>query len=261
MFLEVLLLRLLLWVGVPLLLVVLAIGPLRFWRSVTTFWSWLWMRRLDPERILTDVVNQHQEHIVALRQALSRLEAAEVDITRNINKSHENLTTLEEEAQVFVRRGDDLGARAALYKLNIERLAVRGFEEHLERQRRQITEARRRLYLLELQLRQYEVGRSILLSQLAEAQTVEQQYAIASNFDPFQTVANWQQAEGIVQEKTLSARAVEQVYTDLAEMPLVAQAAQVDPGQLDQQLAEMKANLAQAPGKTPDKTGRNGRTV
>src|SRR5262249_47271727 len=104
-------------------------------------------------------------------------------------------------------------------------------------------ESRRRLYLVELQLRQYEVGRSILLSQLAEAQTVEQQYAIANNFDPFSAVANWQQAEGMVQEKALTARAAEQVYTDIAEIPLAGQPVQVDSAALDAQLAELKASL------------------
>src|SRR5262249_1575290 len=147
-------------------------------------WSWLTTRRLDPEAILTEVVQAHEKRIAALRKALARSEAAEVDITRNARQSEENMAGLEKEALAHAGRGDDLGARAALYKLNMERLAVKSFQEQLERQRQHITEARRRLYLLELQLRQYEVGRSILLSQLAEAQTVEQQYAIANNFDP-----------------------------------------------------------------------------
>jgi phage shock protein A len=128
--------------------------------------------------------------------------------------------------------------------VNLERLAVNSFQEQLTRQREHIAEARRRLYLLELQLRQYEVGRSILLSQLAEAKTVEQQYAIANNFDPFSAVAHWQQAEGMVQEKALTARAVEQVYNDVAEMPLAGQPAQVDPAALDAQLAALKTQLA-----------------
>jgi len=245
-FLESMLLRLLLWIAVPIGLVVLALGPSRVRNWLTEFWSWLWARRLDPERILTHVVRQHEEHIAALRKALARSEAAEAEISRNISKSEQNIGTLEEEARASVTRSDDLGARAALYKLNLERLAVKSFEEHLERQRRQITEARRRLYLLELQLRQYEVGRSILLSQLAEAETVEQQYAIANNFDPFSAVANWQEAEGIVQEKALTARAVEQVYTDVAEIPLSAQPAHVEPSLLDAQLAELKARLGKA---------------
>jgi hypothetical protein len=92
-------------------------------------------------------------------------------------------------------------------------------------------------------LRQYEVGRSILLSQLAEAKSVEQQYAIATNFDPFNAIANWQQAEGLVQEKALNARAFEQVYADLAEMPLAGQPAQVDHAALDAQLAALKARI------------------
>jgi phage shock protein A len=245
-FLDVVLLRVILWVGVPVFLVVLALGPIRVWQWLKDFQNWLWRRRLDPEQILTHVVKQHEEHIAALRRALGRSESAEAEIARNIAKSTDNIAALEAEARANVSRGDDLGARAALYKLNLERLAVNSFQEHLDRQKQHIMEARRRLYLLELQLRQYEVGRSILLSQLAEARTVEQQYDIANNFDPFSAVANWQQAEGIVQEKALSARAVEQVYTDVAEIPLSAQSAQVEPSLLDAQLAELKTRL----GKT-----------
>jgi phage shock protein A len=235
-------------------LVVLAIGPARCRRAVQAAWTWLWKRRLDPEEILTQVVRLHEKHIDPLRKALARSETAENEIARNLRKSKENISTIEDEAYNFVSRADDLGARAALYKLNLERLALKSFEEQLQRQRQHITEARRRLYLLELQLRQYEVGRSILLSQLAEAQTVEQQYAIAKNFDPFNAVANWQQAEGFVQEKALNARAVEQVYSDLAEMPLAGQPAQVDPAALDCQLAELKARL----GPAKDRNGQKG---
>jgi phage shock protein A len=236
--------RLVLWLGLPLALLVMVLGPLRVWRAVKRGWTWLWRKRLDPEDILTQVVRQHEQHIDAVRRALSRSETAEADIRRNIGRSKENIAGLEEEARANVLHGDDLGARAALYKVNLERLAVNSFQEQLTRQREHIAEARRRLYLLELQLRQYEVGRSILLSQLAEAKTVEQQYAIANNFDPFSAVAHWQQAEGMVQEKALTARAVEQVYNDVAEMPLAGQPAQVDPAALDAQLAALKTQLA-----------------
>jgi phage shock protein A len=242
-FFEWFVLRAFLWVVVPIGLVVLALGPERVWRKIKNGWAWFWRSRLDPERILSNVVQRHEEHIDALRQALTRSETAEADIARNIAKSKDNLEALDQEAHNQVLRGDDLGARAALYKLNLEKLAVKSFEEQLQRQRQHIVEARRRLYLLELQLRQYEVGRSILLSQLAEAKTVEQQYAIANNFDPFSAVAHWQQAEGMVQEKALNARAVEQVYTDVAEMPLAGQPAQVDPAALDAQLAALKARV------------------
>jgi phage shock protein A len=237
------LLRLFLWVVLPLGLVVWALGPERVWSKIKGGWTWFWRTRLEPEEILSRVVRRHQEHIEALREALTRSETAEHDIARNIEESKENLEALEQEARNHVLHNDDLGARAALYKLNLEKLAVKTFEEQLERQRQHIIESRRRLYLLELQLRQYEVGRSILLSQLAEAKTVEQQYAIANNFDPFSAVAHWQQAEGIVHEKALNARAVEQVYTDVAEMPLAGQPAQVDPAALDDQLAALKARV------------------
>jgi phage shock protein A len=255
-FLEVAVLRLVLWVVLPLVLVVLVVGPARARGWLRAFWSWLWIKRLDPEAILTQVVKGHEKRITALREVLARSESAERDIARNMKKSEDNLTTLDDEARAHVLRRDDLGARAALYKLTLERLACKSFQEQLARQQQHITEARRRLYLLELQLRQYEVGRSILLSQLAEARTVEQQYDIANNFDPFNAVANWQQAEGMVQEKAVNARAVEAVYSDLAEMPLAGQPVQVDPAALDAQLAELKMQLSLGNGH--GKTGRSG---
>src|SRR5947207_7177502 len=117
--LESVVLRLVLWVVLPLALIVLLLGPKRVWSWLGHFWSWLSAKRLDPEQILTQVVRLHEKHIAALRQALARSETAEADITRNIRKSQENLTAIEDEAGVQVARNDDLGARPALYKLSL----------------------------------------------------------------------------------------------------------------------------------------------
>src|SRR5262245_58720150 len=115
-FLEVVVLRAFLWVGLPLCLIVLAIGPIRVWRWWTRFWNWLRKKRLEPEEILTHVVKQHERHIAGLRKALARAESAEMEIIRNIDKSRDNIAALEKEAQGHVQHDDDLGARAALYK-------------------------------------------------------------------------------------------------------------------------------------------------
>jgi phage shock protein A len=242
-FLEAVVLRFVLWIVLPVALIVLLIGPRRVGRWLSHFWNWLWCQRQEPEAILNRVVRAQEKRIGALRTALARSESAERDIIRNMKKSYENIANLEEEARGHVAHSDDFGARAALYKINLERQALQSFQQQKARQHGHVTEARQRLHLLELQLRQYEVGRSILLSELAEAQTVEQQYAIASKFDPFNALANWQQAEGMVQEKALSARAVEQVYSDIAELPLTGQPVQVDPAALDAQLAELKEQV------------------
>ena len=245
--LEWVVIRLILFVILPLALVILVVGPARFWRKVRRAWSWVWGGAMEPEQILASVVKQQQEHIDALRTALVHADATEVSIVRNMRTSEEHIARREQEARTLAERGDDTGAKAALYQLNLERLAVQSFQEQLERQRQHIAEARRRLYLLELQLRQYEVGRSILLSQLAQAKSVEQQFEIAHRFDPFSAIANWHQAEGMVQEKARTARAVEQVQLDTADMPLAVQPAEIDPAVLDAQLAELKGQLKKGP--------------
>ena len=129
---------------------------------------------------------------------------------------------------------------AALFKLNLEQQAVENYRRQSERQQALIADSRKRLFQIELQLRQYEVGRSILLSQLAQAKTVEQQYAIAQEFDPFNAIATWREAEGLVHEKAIQAQAIERVYNDIHE-PAPLEAA--DAAAIEAQLAELKARL------------------
>jgi phage shock protein A len=250
-FFEYVFFRGFLWVGLPMLLVVLAVGPGRCWRAVKRGWSWLWRKRLDPEEVLGQVVKQYQALVESLNGTLARSRKAEYDLLQHIKQSEDNLVALEAAAGKAAKSQDDLEAKAVLYRINLERSALVTFRGQLERQKKQIDDVRKHLYLGELQLRQYEVGRSILLSQLAEAQTAEQQYTIASQFDPFSAVANWKQAEDVVEEKQMNARAVERVYADLMDGPLGATPGTPPPPHvaaeaLDEQLRQLKERLRQA---------------
>jgi phage shock protein A len=239
-FLEWLIIRLA-FVAAGLFLVVLAIGPSRSWRYLKGAWGWLTESRLEPAEVLNRVVREHEKAIRQLKDVLSQSESVHTEIVRNRRKSEESIHALQNEARNLAVANDDLGAKAALFKLNLEQMALAGFQHQQQRQRERIDQTRRRLHLLELQLRQYEVGRSILLAQLAEAKTVEQQYALATQFDPTGAVAAWNRAEGDVTQAARTARAVEQVYEDTADLPLTGQAARIDPEMLDRQLAELKA--------------------
>src|SRR2546423_478520 len=183
-FVEFFLLRLVVWLGLLSALVALAVGPRRLWRGVKRTWTIAWRKRLDPEEILTQVVKQREQHVKAVGAALGQAEQAEAAIREHLRQSEEHVAALSAEAARLAELGDELGARAALYKINLEKSAIENFREQLVQQCGMVAESRRRLYMLELQLRQYEVGRSILLSQLAQAEKVEEQYAIARRFDP-----------------------------------------------------------------------------
>jgi phage shock protein A len=245
-FVEFFLLRLVVWLGLLSALVALAVGPRRLWRGMKRTWTVAFRKRLDPEEILTQVVDQHQQHVKAVRAALGQAEQAEAAIREHLRQSEQHVTVLAAEATRLAQAGDELGARAALYKINLERSAIENFGEQLTRQCGMVAESRHRLYLLELQLRQYEVGRSILLSQLAQAEKVEEQYAIARGFDPFNAVANWQKAEGLVQEKSLNARAIERVYADTSELAAAGPPVTIDPVVLEAQLVALRAQLKKA---------------
>src|SRR5258708_29196658 len=130
-------------VGLPLLLVLLGDGPKRWWRSVRRGWHWLWKKRLEREEILAQVVRQHEELVEAVKNVIVRAEAAETEIVSNIEKGERNIAALEEESRLAAAQGDDLAAREALFKLNLERLANDNFRERLAQQRQVIAESRR----------------------------------------------------------------------------------------------------------------------
>jgi phage shock protein A len=250
-FIEFLFLRGVLFVGLPVLLAVLLIGPARVWKSLKKVGYFLFRSRLEPEQILARVVRQHEQHVAQVRKALTQAENTELAIRAQLTEGENQAAALESEAQTLASRGDDLGARGALFKLNLERQAVDNFRRQAERQQSLIADSRKRLFQIELQLRQYELGRSILLSQLAQAKTVEQQYAIAQEFDPFNAISTWREAEGLVHEKAIQAQAIERVYNDIHEPPALEA---VDAATLEAQLAELKARLpgqAKPPGSLP----------
>lgn len=239
-FIELFLLRMVLWVGPPILLAVLIVGPRRLGAAIKRVWRSLWTKRLEPEEILSQVVKQHEERVEAVKHVIGQAEAAESDIVRSLKQSEAHLAALEKESSELAARGDETGSREALYKLNLEKLAADNFREQLAKQRQVIADSRRRRFQLELQLRQYEVGRSILLSQLAEAEEVEQQYAIARHFDPFNAVADWQRAEAAVQEKTANAKALERVQSDIAAAA-AADLGEIDPIAVKAELDQLRA--------------------
>src|SRR5438105_7380321 len=133
-FIELMMLRGVLWVGIPLLLFVLAVGPRRVRGALLRVRKWLFERPLDPQEVLTRVVRQHEEHVAALREALKQAEATEQEIAQNIRLSEDSITVQEREARERLRQGDELGARAALFKLNLESQAIETFQHHRERQ-------------------------------------------------------------------------------------------------------------------------------
>jgi phage shock protein A len=212
---EYLILRGLLFIGLPVLLVVLAVGPSRCRAIIRRLWSQLWQRKQEPEEVIEQVVKQYRDMVAVLEQTLARARAADETLDRNIRQSEENLTALDGEARAAAGKGDDIAAKGVLFKTTLERQALEAFREQRIRHGRQIDEIRGNLHATELQLRQYEVGRELLLSQLAEANSVEHQYRIASEFDPFSAVANWKKAENMVEEKQLSARVMSRVAADL----------------------------------------------
>ena len=149
---EYLILRGLLFVGVPIMLFALAVGPARCRAIASRFWAQIWQRKQEPEEVIEQVVQQYRVMVGSLNQTLEKAHAADATLERNIEQSEANLATLDGEAREAAGRGDDLNAKGVLFKSNLERQALAAFSEQRTRHARQIDEIRRNLYAAELQL-------------------------------------------------------------------------------------------------------------
>ncbi len=229
-FVELVVLRLVLLVGLPLVACVLIFGPARVEQSLIRAWNWFWSKRYEPEQLLRHVVRQ-QEHLVAeQRLKLHTAESAQADSAAALQRSGTEIANLEKKAERLAFAGDDLGARAALLKLHLERYQAAKLLEQLHLHDKKTAEARKQLYAAELQLRQYEVGREIFLRQAAELKTMNEQLAMARDFDPFHAIVEWRTAETEGAPPALSASAVPALPP-----------AEPDPELIEQQLLHLKS--------------------
>jgi phage shock protein A len=238
---EQFLLHLFLWVVLPLLLIAVLAGPKRTKRFLERFWFNMTTSAQNPALVMERVVKEHEANIRSLKDVLRQAEGIQQEIAKNLRQCEEAMPALEKEAKELVAKGDDLGARAALSRLHLERRAAEGFRAQKAEEEARITQARRRLHLLELQLRQFELNRRILLNQLAEAKTVEQQYALANRFDPYNAVGAWMRTEGMVAEERDAARILDQLYAQTTDLPAGGQPALIDPEMVEADLARLKA--------------------
>jgi phage shock protein A len=240
-FFEWVILRLVLFVGIPTIVAVVVLGPSRVERILSRWWNWFWGKRYEPEQLLAEVVRKHQDQVAAHKRTVEIAEAAERDAERNHRKSEAEIASLEKKARQAVRSGDDLGARAILLKLNLERRQAAKSQEEWDRRRLETVEERKKLYLLELELRQFEVGRESFLQQVATAATMDQQLAVARNFDPFNTIAAWRRSEETDDKLVVPSSGCS------APPPLQGGITNAASSEIDLQIAELKAQLESAP--------------
>jgi chromosome segregation ATPase len=217
---EQFLLHLFLWVVLPLLLIAVLAGPKRTKRFLERFWFNMTTSAQNPALVMERVVKEHEANIRSLKDVLRQAEGIQQEIAKNLRQCEEAMPALEKEAKELVAKGDDLGARAALSRLHLERRAAEGFRAQKAEEEARITQARRRLHLLELQLRQFELNRRILLNQLAEA---------------------WMRTEGMVAEERDAARILDQLYAQTTDLPAGGQPALIDPEMVEADLARLKA--------------------
>src|SRR5215471_14768633 len=98
-FVELIALRLVLLVGLPLLACVLIFGPARVEKRLVRAWNWFWGKRYEPEQLLRRVVEKQHELIAARRRLAERAESTLAELAASLRRSETEIANLETKAK------------------------------------------------------------------------------------------------------------------------------------------------------------------
>jgi phage shock protein A len=198
-------------------------------------------RAEDPEKVLQQIMVDMQQD---LREAKLHVAAAIRDQKKLETRYQENLDLAdrwEKRAISAVEEGDDALAKEALRrKRNFEQLA-KGYKEQLEEQTRSVKLLKTSLAALEAKIEEARRRKDLLIARQKRAQAQKAISESMNGMSKSSALAVLERMEGKVKAAEIHAEAIAELEADSLE----ARFARLDNEDVDDELAKLKAKLAE----------------
>jgi len=198
----------------------------------------------DPEKVLEQAVIDMQEDLVKLRQAVARVIAEQKRSEQQYNLNQEEANKWQQRAQLALSKGDETLARDALVRKKNHADTAAIFKTQLEQQTAQVDTLKRSLVALESKIQEAKTKKTMLQARSQAAKATEELQKTIGNMSTGSATSAFERMEN----KVLQAEARSQAAGELAGTGLELQFAQLEgAGEVDYELAQMKAALASSP--------------
>lgn len=199
----------------------------------------------DPEKILEQAVEDMQQDLIQMRQAVAGAIASQKRTERQVSQAEATAHEWYSRAQLALSQGDETLAREALSKRKLARETAKTLLPHLIQQNEVVAKLRKELRVLESKLIEVKTKKDFYIARIRSAQASAKVYEMLENF---QTESALERMEEKVmrleaQEDAIASllpQAIAQLTTSSLEDQFAVWEAEDD---LDSQLAAMKANL------------------
>ncbi len=199
----------------------------------------------DPEKILEQTVNDMQEDLIQMRQAVAQAIAAEKRTEQEYKKNQDASNQWQERASLAVTKGNDELAREALTRRKQYQETATGLLQALDKQKETVGKLRRELTALEGKIAEAKAKKDLLVARAKSAKASENINQVLNKVSPGSSLATFDRMEQKVLDLEARSAAVGELATDSVEDKF--RALESGPTAVDDDLAALKAQMGMLP--------------
>ncbi|MEA5538817.1 PspA/IM30 family protein [Limnoraphis robusta Tam1] len=201
----------------------------------------------DPEKILEQTVLEMQEDLVQLRQAVAQAIASQKRSQQQYNQAQSQANQWLSRAQLALQKGDENLAREALQRKKSYEEQANTIKLTLDGQTTQVEALKRNLIQLESKISEAKTKKNMLKARAQAAKANEQLQGMLGGIN---NTSGGMAAFERMEEKVLQMEARSNAAGELAGADLESQFKALEAGNVDDDLAALKAQMQLGPAQT-----------
>jgi phage shock protein A len=195
----------------------------------------------DPEKVLEQTIQDMQDDLVKMRQAVAQGIATQKRTEQQYQKNMNEANRWQQRAQLALEKGEEGLAREALVRKKTFADTAVTLQTQLGQQSSQVEILRRNLVTLEGKLTEAKTKKNMLKARLSAAKAHEQLQNTIANLNTNSSMAAFERME----EKVLQAEAISQTAGELGGTGIEEEFLKLESTEdVDDELAMMKAKLS-----------------
>ncbi|WP_218081518.1 PspA/IM30 family protein [Anthocerotibacter panamensis] len=203
----------------------------------------------DPEKILDQTVNDMQEDLIQMRQAVAQAIASEKRTEQSLKQNLEQSKQWQDRAALALTKGNEDLAREALTRRKSVVETANGLQESLAKQKETVTKLRQNLTALEGKIAEAKAKKDLLVARAKSAKASESINQVLNKVSPGSSLATFDRMEQKVLDMEARSAAVGELTGDSVEDQFKALESGTEA--VDDELLALKAQMGLLPPTQP----------
>jgi phage shock protein A len=204
----------------------------------------------DPEKVLEQAVEEMQQDLIGLRQAVAQAIATQKRTERQASQAQSTAQEWYNRAQLALSKGDENLAREALTKRKSYEETAKAMQAQLVQQADVVTKLKENMRTLESKISDAKTKKDLYIARARSAQASQKINEMLGNMGTGSAMSAFEKME----EKVMQLEAQSEVIAELGSNELEKKFAALEGGkEIDAELAALKANMMTGtePAKLP----------